>query len=270
MTHLCQYAFSKIMKDLEIDIDSKLQIIKECIETDPTFDINYNESYALIVAIGNRHYPLVKFLIENGINVCAQDNKPVIAACTMTTCMTSNMDMIKLLILYGADPMAQNNKPICVANNIDTIKFLIDLGADPFAQNNSPFCEACLYGNLPQIKFLFELGASCIEPDNAPVNAAINRSNLETTRFLLDNGADPNIGDDEIGNLLEKSVYLLNIDICELLMEYGADINLCKLIPDKPNYIRKYSKLHTDKMNKIIELFKSKNVDISHILGWIE
>jgi hypothetical protein len=44
---------------------------------------------------------------------------------------------------------------------------------------------------------------------------------------------------------------------------------LCKLTPDERNPMRKYAKSSTDKMNLIIDLFKSKNIDISHILDWV-
>lgn len=266
MSRVYTYAFSKAISDRGLDINTKIEIIKECVESGPLFDINCNSSAELIIAIENLDYPLVKILLECGMDVTAQDNRAIIIASNHVLYLA---DILKLLISYGADPIARNNEPICGATNVNTVKFLIDLGADPLAQNNKPFCMACYSGKLSHVKFLFEFGVSCIEPDNAPINAAVDGSNSDIIRFLLDNGADPNIGDNEVGNLLEKSVYLLDIEICELLLEYGADITLCKLIPDGAIYPKRYMKSSINKINEIIDLFESKNADISHIINWI-
>lgn len=272
MHSFCEYGFSKIIDDDDIDMDAKLLMMQKCIDLSnvTNFDINYNDSEALFIAITNiNKYVLIKFLAKNGINVCAQNNR---AICKYG----NNIELVQLLILYGADPLARNNKPISVASNIDTIKFLISLGADPFAHNNKLFCNACAVNDIKLVNFLISIGASCIEPNNRPICLAYYYYNVSTElkKLLLDNGADPNmistdkyykkINDDESESIiiteciLDKAIHNCDLDGCKLLLEYGADINLCNFPHKKRNNIKK--------IQPIVDLFMEYGKDILHIM----
>jgi len=271
MSRIYSYAFSKAVSDYIVDPITSLSIIKECIDLIPSFDINYDQSDALITAIRHKDYQLVKLLVENGINVNIQNDQAIITACLLST-----VDILKLLISYGADPTARNNEPICVASRIDIIQILMDSGANPFAQNNRPFCNACRTQNLPLVKFLIEIKANCTEPNNKPICLAFyNYGYIELKKLLLDNGADPNaiIVDDEYHRvdcgekyILDRAICNCDLASCELLLEYGADIELCQIKskysmvgPPPSNYYYK----HEDEQ-KIINLLKNHGLDIDN------
>lgn len=298
MSYVYEYTISKAIDDDTIDSDMRLKIIDGCIELCPSFDINYKESQALFTAISNGDYPLIKLLIEHGINITARDNQAIIDTCDygmnyniikilleygadpiaqdnqpiINICGNDDPDIIniiKLLIEYGADPLARNNEAITRAGNITIVKFLINLGADPFAQNNKLLCNSCTYNNASMVEFLISIGANCIELNNEPICKIFNSNrSIELKKLLLDNGADPN-ATDIIGNLLEKSIYNLDLAGCELLLEYNVNINLSNLESRFKNgrYYR-VSDMYT--MEKIINLFKENNIDISYILNWIK
>ena len=52
---------------------------------------------------------------------------------------------------------------------------------------------------------------------------AIEKGNLEVVQFLLDNGAKVNTPGLENSTPLHEAVSNRNVDMCKLLMRYGAD-----------------------------------------------
>ena len=63
------------------------------------------------------HFLIVKLLIDNGADITAEDNYPIIAASKYGDFLT-----VKLLIEYGADITAQNNSPIIRASEYGSEK----------------------------------------------------------------------------------------------------------------------------------------------------
>lgn len=293
MSHTCQYAFFKAISDNNMDPILKQNIIRECIDMPEYFDINYNESEALMHATHFCDYRMVKLLIENGINVCAQNNLAIINACKVTVNIKMiklliengadvsaqnneaivtacqcvyNVDIIKILVEHGADPFARNNTLICSAKCVDIVKFLMELGADPFVNNNELFYNACKSKNINLVEFLIKIGTDCTQPDNKPIcSLFIGQKPMELKKLLLDNGADPNSKDESGEYLLERAVLNISVEDCALLLEYGADINLCwKEIDELINYDSSYYFKDPEGMQDIIALFKEHGVDIPY------
>lgn len=59
------------------------------------------------------------------------------------------------------------------------------------------------------------------------LNAATRRADLQAMKILLDHGADPNLVNGREDTPLMLAVSLRNEVIMNMLMEYGADVNLC-------------------------------------------
>jgi ankyrin repeat protein len=266
MSRVYAYAFSKAVSDRELDINEKTEIIKECIDAGSLFDINCNNSTELINAIGNLDYPLVKILLEFGIDVAAQDNAAIIMTSSHVVYLA---DILKLLISYGADPVTRNNEPICKATNINTVKFLIDLGADPFAQNNKLFKSACYRQDIFIIKFLFSIGINSTMFDAHVIwNIFKGNSSIELQKLFLDNGADPNAIYNGNGSFLDMAICSCNIDYCKLLLEYGTDVKLCNIKYKHQLNLSCYRNITG--MQKIVDLIMEHGVDISHIMDWVK
>ena len=94
-------------------------------------DIHLRNDAALRVAVegrGGRHLAMVRFLLDQGANVHALDDEPLV-----TAVVREDLEMVRLLLDRGADARANGNQPLIVAigvGNLDVIKLLIERGAD--------------------------------------------------------------------------------------------------------------------------------------------
>lgn len=292
MKHCCQYAFFKAITT-DMDQILKQNIIDECLSNTDIFDINYNQSELLMHSTLGCDYPIVKLLLENGINVTAQDNQAIINACTeslniemikllieygadvtaqnnkaiVTACeCAASIDIMKLLITHGADPLANDNEVICSARYIDTVKFLMDFGADPFAQDNKLFRRMCSMGILPLVEFMIQIGVNCAEFDDGPIADAFYNDRSKLKKILLENGANPNAYTIHIHKprryLLHQAVRECNLGDCKLLLKYGADINLCRT--EIYNFCRSISDGEKGIFKEIIDLLGDNGLDVNY------
>jgi ankyrin repeat protein len=269
MNRVCFYACSNAIHDRKLNLDDKLFFIKECIDSSNMtgFDINYDRSKLLFDAIDNYHYPIIKLLVDNGIDVTSRNNKAIVKVCMWS----DTMDMLKLLISHGADPTARDNDVICSVNcsesnnnGIDLVKFLIDMGGDPFAQNNKLFNRACGIVNIELVKFLISIGMDCTIPNNSPILTTFYRSgDIELKKLLLDNGADPNAYDED-ECLLDMAIGKFDLEGCKLLLDYGANIDLYDF-----SNVNISCSLGTDikKRQQVIDLFMDYGKDVSYIMN---
>jgi Ankyrin repeats (many copies)/Ankyrin repeat len=87
-------------------------------------------------------------------------------------------------------------------------------------------------------------------PDGTyPLGSCIHRRNLEMARLLLQNGADPNLCDalNTVSYMGEKATPADQIAMAQLLLDYGADIN--RVLPKLPGFtplLRALEKGHTE------------------------
>ena len=147
--------------------------------------IEYN---SLIVNATHRgRLSIVKFFIDNGGNVQAQNNSAIILAS-----YSGHLEMMELLINNGANVQAQDNEAIISAARkgyYPAVKFLIEKGADVQAQNNSALVLAS-YCNLKTVKLLIENGANVQARDNQAIINASRAGHLPIVKLLIENGAN--------------------------------------------------------------------------------
>lgn len=281
MDELVLCAFETIVNNKNIPQDKKIRILKECINFG--IDINHNNSTVLFSAITCNDVDVLYYLIENGINVTARDNKALINACSWVimspseNSMHNRLEIIKLLISSGANPSAQNNYAIthlpmreeyADTNNI-IIKLLVENGADPFARDNILFNNACIYNNLQLVEYLITIGVNCNSLTNH--NVFCGSGSIELKKLLLDNGYNPNtIYAYNQMCLLELSICTFDIDSCKLLFEYGADINHCHNIINEryQGFTTHFSHDHRGRKIQLIDLFLEYGLDISRVFKY--
>ena len=145
----------------------------------------------------------VKKALDKGLdpNSLAPTGYPLL----QTAVANDNVEIVKLLLKYGADPKRYGCEWLVDTavrnNNYELVKLLVHAGA--VVKRPSYFC--------------------CIWDD--PLVDAVGKQNLEIVRFLLANGADPNAAGLSLTTALQTAAQTGNIDIMKLLIESGAIID---------------------------------------------
>jgi ankyrin repeat protein len=241
---------------------SKLGIAKILIEKEVKLDVvNYERETALHLALGNEK--MYKILIEAGANINMKNQKgntPLhIAAFTRNSKVVKylvgkelevnavndegktalhlaldNEEMFKILIKAGADINIKDHKgntPLHIAaftRNSKVVKYLVGKEINLNAVNDegqTALHLATISEELLQI--LIEAGADINMKDpegNTPLHLAALRGNLKTAEYLVKKGAKVNV----VSNKGNSALFLVldNEEMFEILVEYGADINV--------------------------------------------
>ncbi|CAI5454781.1 unnamed protein product [Caenorhabditis angaria] len=203
----------------------------------------------LRLAIKNGHYDCARLLLMNGAN----PNALYFDGPEITQISPLDTNFLELLLEFGADPNVFDRKgltPIMKAcrmkdKGIEAIRILLKYGADinklaPERQDHrSALHFALLSGNHDLVKFLIENGCKVnmdkIYEKSSPIDIAVLKDDPELLRIVLDAGANPNAVHTYIGSCLHLascSTLLNQLNIIELLLQRGADMNLQHIFPD--------------------------------------
>ncbi|OLY79751.1 putative ankyrin repeat protein L25 [Smittium mucronatum] len=179
-----------------------------------------------VVPLSNEEkaYIKVKYLVENGADVNAQNGQPLIKACMDF----SNLSIVKYLVENGADIHSQNDQAfleICkLTNRFEHFEFLIESGANINAQNGQALINASEFGDLQKVKYLIENGMDIhLQNDQALINAFLRFPNCDTFDFLVQKGANIRAQNDQA--LINACSRLRNLKSIKYLIKNGADVN---------------------------------------------
>ena len=155
------------------------------------YDDRRNTLLPLTIAIQEKKYDLVKFLIERGADINALNekylgrDKLITFSALCELCRYSpDLEMISYFIDHGADVNIGDVLPISHAitsNNQDILKYLVDNGADL----NTPTIFPGFWGISDDDKFMYPI-QKVLSTDHV---------NFEQLKLVVDNGADVNMGD---------------------------------------------------------------------------
>ncbi len=123
------------------------------------------------------------------------------------------------------------------AKDFSTMNELLAAGFDinsPIRNNLTPLAEAAYSGDLEVVNYLLRKGAR-VEGNkklpNSPIYNAIFKGNTTVVRRFLDLGIPPNYTWPAVegtgGTLLTAAVDSGNLEIVQLLVQRGADVNFC-------------------------------------------
>lgn len=224
--YLC--AFRNILTDDLFEPNEIIAVFEECIANG--IDINYNHSQILIDAL-NTNYEIIKFLIDNGIDLHTNDK------ILTEACFNNDLKVLNLLFSAGLDPAKSDNYIIKhyarkyttgMWLELDTIKLLVEYGVDPCSHNNALLSIACNEKDYDLATYLFSIGANCCALNKIQISELFNSfGNLELKKLFLDNYIDPNSNETNRLSPLEYSILLCDLNSCNMLIAYGADISLC-------------------------------------------
>lgn len=259
--------------------------------------LNYNKHSPLMMACGNKHLKCVKYLVKNNADVNATDynNDNILHGCIhnniydillflltnknnkvinernndnesplMYAIKENKIEYVKILLKYGANTYTCDNKgytPLLYTtekDNYEMTELLLKNGADPnvyftwmgyrsalynAVKNDSPELMQLLFTNNANdllyvyiqnnnIKMLNNLlKKEYINKKNSNgatlLYFAVERDNINITKLLLEKGANPNICNHKEQNQspLYQAIMNKNYEMIKLLIEYKADYN---------------------------------------------
>lgn len=142
-------------------------------------------------------------------------------------------ESVRSLIADHADINAIARKagtPLQLAANsghVETAKVLLDSGAD--ADLGCPLAGAALKGDMEMMTLLLDHGARPDGPASTwrvPLIEACEYDHLQAVRLLLKRGANVNACTRyNAESALERACYSAGLDVLELIIENGADVN---------------------------------------------
>ncbi|SNT40998.1 Ankyrin repeat [Ekhidna lutea] len=218
----------------------RIDIAKKLVELGATLDPDSTNGYtsSLYAAASYRKWDFFEYLLEAGANPNARftistsgDCEPCPEGITVLNTVSRNLEAVKLLFEYGADPNIEDDfgynllEQIAIGSKPEIVQYLIDKGANPRGAINN----AAAFQNFEVVKVLLENGADPNQSSNqysSPLNATlsccgngINESGLEprlrVAKLLLEYGAKP----DPFTLTLAKRAG--NESIKELLVAFG-------------------------------------------------
>ncbi|KAF2209723.1 hypothetical protein CERZMDRAFT_100130 [Cercospora zeae-maydis SCOH1-5] len=193
---------------------------------------------ALQIAVDKQHEDIVRYFLSQGAQVLSCHVKSAV--------LSHSKPMIQLLLDHGWPINAElgwSDPPLLAyaTDNLDLTTWLLSLGADPNAScglNKTPLSAAVQYSSLKVIELLFAHGGSVRE--GQLLHYAIWRERADrvaVTEYLLQQGAPVNaimyhehqesfiqrepFG---IGTPLHDAAAVGDIEVIELLLDWGADV----------------------------------------------
>jgi ankyrin repeat protein len=160
----------------------------------------------------------------------------------MAACEQGDIDIIKDLLAFGADPNARDingtTAVMIAVCHSDTLKLLCDKGVDLEAVDNTG--KDCLsYAKLEAVKVLIDLGKK-IKTVPKDISSDVRSYILEKKHYfglemfwrkdgiekLLERGADPNTRDGSKCPILIHAIQNRYDDVAVLLLNHGANPNI--------------------------------------------
>lgn len=202
-------------------------------------DDDGNEWNALLLAAEDGELPIVRFLVEQGVDVnTVIDNG---RTAFISAASEGHLHVLDYLLAQGVDLQTPSRKN-CVAllyaaggGHNDVVQYLLELGVSVDVRHNgwTAFLVAAQNGKLETIKLLLQHGADINETveeqqwkgRNALI-IACSEDYSDIVRFLIDRNAELNAksaNDDWTG--LMWSIKQGNRELVTMLLEGGADIH---------------------------------------------
>ncbi|XP_067359058.1 ankyrin repeat and SOCS box protein 13-like isoform X5 [Channa argus] len=117
----------------------------------------------------------------------------------------------------------------CIQGQTQCVRLLLDAGAQVDARNidgSTPLCDACSAGNSECVQLMIDQGGFMEAHDchyGTPLHVACARQHYDCAKVLLNAGANVNAAKLH-ETALHHAAKTKNIDLIELLVEFGANV----------------------------------------------
>ena len=180
----------------------------------------------LLLAVGARSVQAVRGLVEAGADPEAEDNKPLLsAACN------GDAPMLRLLLLFGADVNAKNSQSLfnaTFARSPEAVRILLEGGVDVEVQRGAALQLAILNGDAELVEMLLDAGMPMICPDWVLDTA--HADSVQTLQLLIHHGAKlPTFANDLVRKAADEvaprilSHVLANAPVDHAALGYGLE-----------------------------------------------
>jgi len=191
----------------------------------------------LINGILSQSAPVVKYLLQKGVNIDELDDRDF-SAIGVAASLSLN-DIVKVLVDAGADINQKQGEfkqtLIMLAlhdDNTELVKYLINKGVDVKAQakdGETALYLAASYGNIEAADALLRAGAD-IDKENSngfsPLFRAIQKEKTDMALYLISKGADVNSRDTRDFTPAYVAAEAGDLVSLKKLAEAGADLNI--------------------------------------------
>ncbi len=144
----------------------------------------HTDNDALRFASIHGHLEVIKYLVEHGADIHAEDDYALRLAG-----LNGHLDILKYLVEHDADIHADDDAALGWASlkgHLEVIKYLVEQGADIHAQNDYSLIIASGKGQLDVVKYFVEHGADIHTTNDWPLKSARERGHLEVVKYLED------------------------------------------------------------------------------------
>lgn len=209
---------------------------------------------ALQYACFNQNMPLIKLIMKHRLF------RDVVDFGLYGACESGNINIINLMIKYGATDFGGALNYACQNNNIDVIKYLIDLGCDDW---DDGLDGASYGGHINLVNMMIKNGANNWDDS---LFSSTSQGHYEISKLLIEKGAN---------NLNECLILVCSenkFNIAKLLIESGAN-NLNDALKESCEFkcykiINYLIDCGANNIDELLLLFASKNnaIDIVELL----
>jgi ankyrin repeat protein len=230
-------------------------------------EVPYEETSLLMLAIAAGKPPIIRYLLEEGVDPNAANQLKVTAL--MKAAANATNTVTALLLEFGADASPLDKADRNVLHHIgklvnaDIVKKLVAAGADPNqvdAFKRPPLVNALMNYQAPDIlTALLESGAdpnvTGTRGEHVPLIMILNRRNLAVFELALKKKADPNLAETALGGTALHSACMLGADReVLLLLAAGAKPNAQNHNKETPlQQGMHYGSMSNDTLKKMLE-----------------
>lgn len=163
------------------------------------------------------------FSVCNDIDISMEDN-----IFFRIAIVHSAQDMVKYLIQQGINVTVCNNFAIkisCGFNTVKYIKFLIECGADIHVDDDYPICHAADSGSFNVCRLLVEQGANIHVRNEYPFKWVVNSASPEMIKYFIECGANVHVDSDWALRTMTGRDGTAITECIKILLDAGADVS---------------------------------------------